>query len=517
MAAPKPLALIILDGFGCNSKEEMNGVKAANTPNFDKLWNEYPSTTIQASGKEVGLPEGQMGNSEVGHLNLGSGRIVYQDFTRINLAIEEDKLNDNEAIKGAIKNAKENNSALHLLGLLSDGGVHSHNKHLYGLLEVAKEEGLDDVYVHAILDGRDTPPSSAEKYVQELEEKLAQIGVGEIATIGGRYYYMDRDNNWERTEKAYNAMCFSQGNKAESALEAVKSSYAEDTTDEFVLPTVVVDEAGDPVAKVEEDDSAVFFNFRADRARQLTRALNDVTLKGFERQEGYPNVHMVCMTEYDETIDAPVAFPPAEIKNTLSEVLSDNGLKQLKIAETEKYAHVTFFFNGGKEKEYQGEDRELISSPDVATYEQKPEMSAYEVTNRLVDKIDEEDHDVIILNYANTDMVGHTGDFEAVQEAIESVDECLGRVIDAITEQGGAVLLTADHGNGEQMMDYETEEPFTAHTTNPVPFVYINDQAKDAQLIEDGKLADFAPTMLNLLGIDVPEEMTGEQLIGKNK
>ncbi|GAB6138017.1 2,3-bisphosphoglycerate-independent phosphoglycerate mutase [Halanaerobaculum tunisiense] len=513
MAAPNPLALIILDGFGCNSNQEMNGVEAADTPNFDRLWDEYPSTLVQASGKAVGLPDGQMGNSEVGHLNLGSGRVVYQDFTKINLAIEEDTLGDNEVIQEAITNVKENDSALHLLGLLSDGGVHSHNQHLYGLLEVAKKAGLEDVYVHAILDGRDTPPSSAEKYVQELEEKMAEIGVGQIATLGGRYYYMDRDNNWERTEEAYNAMCFSQGNKAESALEAIKASYAEDTTDEFVLPTVIIDEAGNPVAQVEDNDSAIFFNFRADRARQLTRALNDVTLKGFERQEGYPEVHLVCITEYDETIDAPVAYPPEDIKNTLPEVLSDNDLKQLKIAETEKYAHVTFFFNGGKEKEYQGEDRELISSPDVATYEQKPEMSAYEVTDRLLEKIDDADHDVIVLNYANPDMVGHTGDFTAVQEAIETVDECLGQVIDALTEQGGAVLLTADHGNGEQMVDYETGDPFTAHTTNPVPLVYINDQAKDAQLIEDGKLADFAPTMLDLLGIEVPEEMTGQKLI----
>ncbi len=510
---PKPLALIILDGFGLNEKEEANGIAAANKPNFDRLWNEYPHTTIQASGEAVGLPDGQMGNSEVGHLNLGAGRTVYQDLTRISLATEEGSLFENEVLVDATENVKENNSALHLLGLLSDGGVHSHNEHLYGLLELAKKEGIEDVYVHAILDGRDVPPASAKKYVEELEAKMDEIGVGQIATVGGRYYYMDRDNRWDRTAKSYDAMCFAQGEKAQTALEAVETSYAEDKTDEFVLPTVIVDQDNNPVAKVQDNDSIIFFNFRPDRARQLTRALTDDDFNGFERQEGYPEVHLVCMTEYDETMEAPIAFPPEDITNTLGQVLADNDLKQLRTAETEKYAHVTFFFNGGKEKPNKNEDRELISSPDVATYDEKPEMSAYEVTDNLLEKMDQTDYDVIILNYANPDMVGHTGDLDAEVKAVEAVDECLAKTVDAILAKGGAVFITADHGNGEQMVDYETGDPFTAHTTNPVPLVYINNEDQDAELISDGKLADIAPTMLKMLGIDVPEEMTGNQLI----
>ncbi len=514
MGVPKPLALIILDGWGCNQREEMNGVKAADTPNFDQLWGNYPNTTIQAAEKAVGLPDGQMGNSEVGHMNLGAGRIVYQAFTRINMAVKNDELLGNEALAGAVEEVKANDSALHLVGLLSDGGVHSHNTHLYGLLEMAKEAGLDEVYVHAILDGRDTPPQSAEKYVAELEEKMEEIGIGEIATIGGRYYYMDRDNNWERTEKAYNAMRFGEGKTAQTALEAVKNSYAEDLTDEFVLPTVIKNEAGEPVGSAEAGDAVIFFNFRADRARQLTRALNDVKLKGFERKDGDPDLHVVCMTEYDETIDAPVAFPPMTIENKFGEVLARNGLRQLRTAETEKYAHVTFFFNGGVEEPNEGEDRELIPSPDVATYELKPEMSAYKVKDNLLKKMEETDYDVIVLNFANPDMVGHTGDFEAVIEAIEAVDDCLGEVVEAIKEKGGAAFVTADHGNGEQMEDYETGEPFTAHTINPVPFIYVNDADKQAKLLpeEEGKLSDVAPTMLNLLEIEIPEEMTGQQL-----
>ncbi|MBM7556811.1 2,3-bisphosphoglycerate-independent phosphoglycerate mutase [Halanaerobacter jeridensis] len=512
MNVPKPLALIILDGFGCNSREEMNGVKAADTPNFDKLWAEYPHTEVRAAGEAVGLPEGQMGNSEVGHMNLGSGRIVYQDFTRINLAVENDELIERDAIAEAVENVKENDSALHLLGLVSDGGVHSHIKHLFGFLEMAERKNLDEVYVHAILDGRDTPPQSAEKYIKELEEKMDELGVGEIATIGGRYYYMDRDNNWERTEKAYNTMCFGEGNESEAALDAITNSYDDDATDEFVEPTVITKD-GNPVANVATDDSVIFFNFRSDRARQLTRALNDIEFNGFDRQEGYPEPEVVCMTEYDETIDAPVAFPPTDLENVLSKVLADNTKTQLRIAETEKYAHVTFFFNGGKEKAYSGEDREIIPSPDVATYDMKPEMSAYEVKDEVVNRIESDKYDVIVLNYANPDMVGHTGDFDAVVEALEAVDECLGETIEAIQEQGGAALVTADHGNSEQMKDYETGEPFTAHTSNLVPLIYVNDEDKDAELIENGKLADFAPTILDLLGIEAPEEMTGDNLI----
>jgi len=512
MPGSEPLALIILDGFGCNSREEMNGVKAADTPNFDQLWADYPHTTVKASGEAVGLPEGQMGNSEVGHMNLGAGRIVYQDFTRINLAVKNNELIERDAIADAVEQTKENSSALHLLGLVSDGGVHSHIKHLFGLLEMAKRQDIEDVYVHAILDGRDTAPQSAKKYIQQLEEKMDELGVGQIATIGGRYHYMDRDNNWERTEKAYNAMCFGAGDKSESALDAIQDSYDEDVTDEFVEPTVIT-AGGSPVANVATDDSVIFFNFRADRARQLTRALNDVDFNGFDRQEGYPEVNLVCMTEYDETIDAPVAFPQTELTNVLSKVLADNNKTQLRIAETEKYAHVTFFFNGGKEKAYPGEDREIIPSPDVATYDLMPEMSAHKVKDELLAKMDENDYDLIVLNFANPDMVGHTGDFDAVQKAVETVDECLGEVITAIKSKGGSALVTADHGNSEQMKDYETDEPFTAHTSNLVPLVYVNDQNKDVELIDDGKLSDFAPTILNLLKIEIPEEMTGNQLI----
>ena len=511
MNVPKPLALIIVDGLGLNPRKEMNGVEAADLPNFDRLWDEYPHTKVKASGEAVGLPEGQMGNSEVGHMNLGSGRIVYQDFTKINLAVENNELIETDAIATAVDNVKENNSALHLLGLVSDGGVHSHIKHLFGLLEMAERKDLDEVYVHAILDGRDTPPQSAEKYIKDLEEKMDELGIGEIATIGGRYYYMDRDNNWERTEKAYNAMSINKGNEAESALEAIKNSYNEDTTDEFVEPTVITKD-GSPVANVADDDSVIFFNFRADRARQLTRALNDTDFNGFEREVD-PSLEVVCMTEYDETIDAPVAFPPVDLENTLSQVLAENNKTQLRIAETEKYAHVTFFFNGGKEKAYEGEDRKIIPSPDVATYDLKPEMSAYEVTDEVVDRVENNDYDLIVLNYANADMVGHTGDLDAVVEALEAVDECLGETIDAIQAQGGSALITADHGNGEQMKDYDTDEPFTAHTSNLVPLIYVNDEDKEAELIDNGKLADFAPTILDLLEIEVPEEMTGSNLI----
>ncbi len=514
MAVPKPLMLMILDGFGLNEREDGNAIKAANTSNLDNLFANYPNTVIKAAGNPVGLPEGQMGNSEVGHLNIGAGRIVYQDFTRINKAIEDRSFFKNKVLLEAIDNVKENGTALHLMGLLSDGGVHSHNKHLYALLELAKSQGVNDVYVHAILDGRDVPPACAKKYVKELEEKMQELGVGQIATIGGRYYYMDRDNRWDRTQKAYEAICFGEGEKAKTAIEAVEASYALDKNDEFVLPTVIVDD-NSPIVTAQEDDSFIFFNFRPDRARQLTRALNDTDFNGFKRREGDPKVELVCMTEYDETIHAPIAFPPEEIKNTLGRVLADNGLKQLRTAETEKYAHVTFFFNGGKEVPNKGEDRELISSPDVATYDLKPEMSAYEVTDNLLKKLDEEDYDVVIMNYANADMVGHTGYFEAAVEAVEAVDECVGRVVNKISDMGGAVLITADHGNSDQMVDYDTGEPFTAHTTNPVPLIYVNDDNKDAKLLQEGegKLADIAPTMLRLLGIDIPKEMTGEQLI----
>ncbi|WP_428323573.1 2,3-bisphosphoglycerate-independent phosphoglycerate mutase [Natroniella sulfidigena] len=516
MAIPKPLVLMILDGFGLNEEDKGNAVKAANTSNFDELFAKYPTTTLDAAGDAVGLPEGQMGNSEVGHLNLGAGRVVYQDFTRINKSIEDQSFFENEVLLKAIENVKQNNSALHLMGLLSDGGVHSHIEHLYALLELAKKNEVKEVYIHAPLDGRDVPPACAKKYVTALEEKMSELGIGQIATIGGRYYYMDRDHRWERTQKAYDAICLGEGEVATTAIEAIENSYAQDKEDEFVLPTVIVDQQKEPVTTLQNDDSVIFFNFRPDRARQLTRALSDQEFDGFERRE-HPEVYFVCMTEYDETIDAPIAFPPVEIKNTLGQVLAEHDLKQLRTAETEKYAHVTFFFNGGKEAPNQGESRELIPSPEVATYEMKPEMSAYQVTDKLIEQLEEEDYDVVILNYANPDMVGHTGYFDAVVEALEVVDECLGKVVDKVKELEGAVLITADHGNSDQMIDYETEEPFTAHTNSQVPLIYINQQQTGIELMDGGKLADVAPTMLDLLEIEIPEEMTGNSLIENNK
>ncbi|MBM7624212.1 2,3-bisphosphoglycerate-independent phosphoglycerate mutase [Sporohalobacter salinus] len=507
----KPLALVVLDGWGLSEKEEGNAIKQACTDNFDRLWKDYPHTTLAASGKEVGLPEGQMGNSEVGHLNLGAGRIVYQDLTRISLGIKEGSFFENDVLLEAVENCKENNSVLHLMGLLSDGGVHSHIKHLYGLLKLAKRNNIEEVYIHAILDGRDVPPASGKKYIKELEDKLVELGIGEIATVSGRYYTMDRDERWDRTEKAYNALTFGEGVTAESALEAVEQSYEEDTTDEFVEPTVITDK-GEPLGKIKDNDSVIFYNFRPDRARQITRAFTDIDFHGFDRKPEAPEVHFVCMTEYDETIDAPVAYPSKEVVNTFGEILSQNDLKQLRIAETEKYAHVTFFFNGGKEKPNPGEDRKLIPSPKIATYDEKPEMSVYEVTDELFNQLEETDYDVIILNLANPDMVGHTGDLNACCEAIEAVDDCLQKIVDKILDLGGEALITADHGNAEKMIDFETGEPHTAHTIDPVPFIYVTEDNQDVELIEHGKLADIAPTMLELLELEKPKEMTGDLL-----
>ncbi len=511
MARPKPLALIVMDGLGLSQEKKGNAAAAANTPFLDKLFAKYPNSTLVASGEDVGLPEGQMGNSEVGHLNLGAGRIVYQDYTRINKAVEEETLKENEELRAAIENVQKNNSALHLMGLLSDGGVHSHIRHLFGLLRMAKKANLNEVYVHAILDGRDTPPKSGKKYIKELEEKMDELGVGEIVTVSGRYYTMDRDNRWERTKKSYNAMVLGVGKEAPDAITAVENSYDNGDNDEFVLPTVVNKEG-----TIKDNDSVIFYNFRADRARQITRALALENFTEFKRPDGHPeNLYYVCMTQYDKDFDLPVAFSPNNIKNGLGEVLSKKGLKQLRIAETEKYAHVTFFFNGGVEKANPGEERKLIPSPqEVDTYDEIPEMSAYEVTDTLLKKLDNEDLDVIILNYANPDMVGHTGDFDAAVKAVETVDDCLSKVIPKIEEMGGQVLLTADHGNSEKMYD-EDGEPFTAHTNNRVPLIYIGGQ-KDFK-IKDGKLADIAPTMLDLLDITKPEEMTGNSLIAKEE
>lgn len=510
MTRPKPLALIILDGLGLSDKEEGNAYAAADTPVLDKLFAENPYTTLGASGEDVGLPEGQMGNSEVGHLNLGAGRIVYQDYTRINKAVAEEKLADIPEIKNAVKQVKENNSKLHLLGLLSDGGVHSHIRHLFGLLRMADKKGIDKVYIHAITDGRDTPPQSAKEYIDELEDKIEDIGVGEIATVSGRYYTMDRDNRWDRTKKAYKALVDAEGKKAKDPISAVESSYERGENDEFILPTVINEEGS-----IDDGDSVIFYNFRADRARQITRALALEEFDQFNRSDNHPeDLYYVCMTQYDKEYDLPVAFPPQKIKNGLGDVLSKNDLKQLRIAETEKYAHVTFFFNGGVEKPNPGEDRKLIPSPQIDTYDHQPEMSAFEVTDALLERLKDDRYDVIILNYANPDMVGHTGDFEATVTAIEALDKCVARVISRIVEKGGQVLLTSDHGNSEKMYDPEGGA-FTAHTSNRVPLAYIGGP-KDVELRE-GKLADIAPTMLDILGIKPPEEMTGKSLIVKEE
>lgn len=501
--------LVVLDGYGLNELEKGNAIMAANTPNMDRFMKEYPNTIIHCSGLDVGLPEGQMGNSEVGHTNIGAGRIVYQELTRITKSIKEDEFYHNEILLKAIDNCKKHGSKLHLFGLLSDGGVHSHNTHLYALLELAKREGLEDVYVHCFLDGRDVPPTSGREFVQQLIERMRAIGIGQIATVMGRYYSMDRDNRWERVQKAYEAMVLGAGPVCESAVTAVERSYNDDVTDEFVIPTVIT-KGGKPTATIEENDSIIFFNFRPDRAREITRTFVDPEFKGFERKKGYFPVHYVCMTQYDaEMPNVSVAFKPQELTNTFGEYISKLGYRQLRIAETEKYAHVTFFFNGGVEAVYEGEDRVLIPSPKVATYDMKPEMSAYEVTEEVVKRINSKEYDVIILNYANCDMVGHTGVFEAAVKAVEAVDECIGRVVEAVQAQDGIILITADHGNSDQMIDYVTGGPHTAHTTNVVPLILIG---KDAKL-KKGRLADIAPTMLDIMGLEKPKEMTGESLL----
>ena len=509
----KPTVLMILDGYGLNNKEQGNAVAEGKTPVMDKLMAECPFVKGYASGMDVGLPDGQMGNSEVGHLNMGAGRIVYQELTRITKEIQDGDFFKNEALLDAVRNAKEHDSALHMYGLLSDGGVHSHNTHLYALLELAKREGLKKVYVHCFLDGRDTPPASGKDFVQELTDKMAEIGIGEIATVMGRYYAMDRDNRWDRVELAYKAMVCGEGLTAESGVEAVENSYAEDKTDEFVVPTVIM-KNGAPTAKIQDNDSIIFFNFRPDRAREITRAFCCDDFTGFERGERL-NVAYVCFSEYDVTIpNKEVAFKKVVITNTFGEFLAAHHLKQARIAETEKYAHVTFFFNGGVEEPNEGEDRILVKSPKVATYDLKPEMSAYEVCDKFVEAIKSGKYDVIITNFANPDMVGHTGIEEAAIKAVEAVDECVGRVVDAIKEVDGQLFICADHGNAEQLVDYETGAPFTAHTTNPVPFILVNyDPAYT--LREGGCLADIAPTMIEMMGMEQPKEMTVKSLLLK--
>ena len=507
----KPVALIIMDGFGCTNETRGNAVAAAKTPNIDRLSKEYPCTTINASGLDVGLPDGQMGNSEVGHTNIGAGRIVYQDLTRITKAIQDGDFFNNEVLCQAMNNAKDN--ALHLAGLLSDGGVHSHIDHLKALVKMAKEKGVKKVYIHAFTDGRDTDPQSALTYVKEIEEVIAEIGVGEFASVSGRYYAMDRDKRWERIELAYNAMVEGKGETASSATEAIQKSYDEGKNDEFVLPTVIVKD-GEPVGTIKEGDSVVFFNLRPDRARQITRALVCDDFGGFERS--WIKTFFVCLTEYDITIkNVHIAFGPQSLANTLGEYLANNGKTQLRAAETEKYAHVTFFFNGGVEEPNEGEDRLLIPSPKVATYDLQPEMSATELLESVVAKIDEDKYDFIVVNFANPDMVGHTGSIEAAITAVETVDSCVGKLIDKIIEKGGSAILTADHGNAEAMEDVETGKTITAHSTNPVPFIVAGNDFKNAELLNDGRLSDIAPTVLDMMHLEQPEEMTGHSLIKK--
>ena len=524
----KPVVLMILDGYGESDIQDSNAVFLAKTPVMDKLKAECPYQRGFASGMAVGLPDGQMGNSEVGHMNMGSGRIIYQDLTLITKFIEDGDFFKNEELLRAINNCKEKGSDLHLWGLLSDGGVHSHNTHLYAILEMCKKEGFENVYIHPFFDGRDTPPASGKDYLQELIDKTKEIGVGKVASLSGRYYAMDRDNNWDRVQKAYDSLVTGEGNKATDPIEAMQKSYDDGVTDEFVIPTVITDENGEPISLVKEGDSVIFFNFRPDRAREITKAFcftdEDIAkqdgdasdskcIKSLKRAKGYIPVTYVCFKDYDESIpNKYVAFKKQEITNTFGEYLAKNGLKQLRLAETEKYAHVTFFFNGGLEEPNKDEDRILVNSPAVATYDLQPEMSAPEVGENLVKAIKSGEYDVIIINFANPDMVGHTGVLEAAIAAVEAVDKCVGDAVEAVKEMDGVLFICADHGNCEQMKNYETGEPHTAHTTNPVPFILYN-YDENYTLKEGGKLCDIVPTLLEIMGLPQPEEMTGHSLL----
>ncbi|MCK9478027.1 MAG: 2,3-bisphosphoglycerate-independent phosphoglycerate mutase [Firmicutes bacterium] len=500
-----PLALLILDGYGLSDKKTGNAVAYAKTPNMDSLVDKWQHSVISCSGADVGLPDGQMGNSEVGHTNIGAGRIVYQELTRISKSIKDGDFFSNKTLIDAIENCKANNSSLHLLGLVSDGGVHSHNTHLYALLELAKKNNLKNVYIHCLLDGRDVPPTSGLEYINDLEGEIIKIGVGKIATVMGRYYAMDRDNRWDRVKKGYDAMVLGKGVEFKDAAEAVAQSYEQGVNDEFVIPAVI--EGG---SQISENDSVIFFNFRPDRAREITRSIVDENFSGFEREKGYFPTHYVCFTQYDACMpNVEVAFSPVSLTNTFGEYISQKGFKQLRIAETEKYAHVTFFFNGGIEAVFKGEDRALIPSPKVATYDLKPEMSAYEVTDECIRRLREKKYDVIILNYANCDMVGHTGNFDAAVSAVEAVDVCVGKVVDEVLAQKGVALITADHGNAEQMLS-DDGNIHTAHSTNKVPLILVGEKK---QLKKSGILADLAPTMLHLMGLDIPSEMTGNSMI----
>jgi len=509
--AKKPVVLMILDGWGLREAAADNAISQANPVNFNQLLNKYPSTCLSSSGQEVGLPRGQMGNSEVGHLNMGAGRVVYQEITRISNAIEDKSFFTNPVFLHALEQARNNNGAVHLMGLLSDGGVHSHMQHLFALLQLCKQENINKVYIHGYLDGRDVNPRSALVYINQLQEVMNNLGIGEIATLSGRYYGMDRDKHWDRVEATYQAMVLGEGNKAPNAYAAIESSYELKITDEFMEPVVIVDLEGKPTGQVKDGDSLIFFNFRADRARQITRAFVDDDFSGFERQV-HPRITYVCMTQYDASIQAPVAYAPQNLNNTLGEYLSSLGIKQLRIAETEKYAHVTFFFNGGVETANPGEDRILIPSPQVATYNLKPAMSAREVTDRVLLEMDRDYYDVIIMNFANPDMVGHTGVMDAAVTAVQVVDDCLGQIVQRILEKEGSCLITADHGNCEMMVCPVTGSPYTAHTTGLVPFILVSDQYVGYSLRSRGELRDIAPTLLTIMNLPIPEEMTGKPL-----
>ncbi|MFY9189603.1 MAG: 2,3-bisphosphoglycerate-independent phosphoglycerate mutase [bacterium] len=506
-----PVVLIVMDGWGCAPESSGNAIAQARIPNLTWYWRRFPHTLLGAAGEDVGLPAGQMGNSEVGHLNLGAGRIVYQDYSRINRAISQGDFFTNSVLLEALAQAQ--GQSLHLMGLVSDGGVHSHMNHVYALLELAAQHDLQRVFVHAFLDGRDVPPTSAGTYLAALEEKMAELNLGHIATISGRYWAMDRDRRWERTALAYKALVLGEGKTAPSAAQAIKQAYEQGETDEFVRPTVLVQDNGDPVARVKDGDMIIFFNFRPDRARQLTRTFVDEDFSEFSRGPQPPAVHFVCFIQYDETIKAPVAFAPQRLTNTLGEYLSRQGLTQLRIAETEKYAHVTIFFSGGEEQPFPGEQRRLIPSPKVATYDLKPEMSAYEVTAAVIEELRQGKFHLVILNYANVDMVGHTGKIAATIQAVETVDRCVGQVVEEVLRQRGVALITADHGNGEEMLD-EGNRPHTAHSCNQVPFIVVADDT-DAWEVRPGRLADVAPTILDLLDLPTPAEMTGESLLGR--
>jgi len=511
MSRPRPLALIILDGWGLGRKKNGNALYQAHTPFYHFLKEKFPLARLKASGEEVGLPKGQMGNSEVGHLNIGAGRIVCQELPRIDKAVEDGSFFENEKFLAAIAYAKANHSALHLLGLLSDGGVHSHSRHLLALLELAKRENMDKVFVHAVLDGRDVAPSSAHEYLLALENRMSELGVGKVATVSGRYYTMDRDRRWDRVALAYNAMVYGRGEAAAVAMHALESAHERQETDEFVRPTVILDKDGKPLASIKTADAVIFFNFRPDRARQITRAFTDANFSGFDRGENHPYPYFVSMTQYDEKINVPVAYLPDHPSSTLGELIAKAGLSQLRIAETEKYAHVTFFFSGGEEKCFPGEERILIPSPKVPTYNLQPEMSAPQVTKRVLQEISEDRFDLIVLNYANPDMVGHTGVLEAAVKAVEAVDACLREVVTAVLEKGGIAIVTSDHGNVEQMTVGRNSLSFTAHTPNPVPIILASFPPQ--KLRKSGILADVAPTVLELLGLPKPPEMTGTSLL----